>query len=66
MIKQTFNVTIFFRPGSRNPAKFRNVNDIKKLVEYCNKNLGTVYYANLYDSQTKIFIRREWQINCKN
>lgn len=65
MIKQTFNVTFFFKPGTRTPAKFRNVNDIKKAVEYCNKNIGIVYYVNLYDPKTKIFIRREWQIDFK-
>jgi hypothetical protein len=60
MNKQAYNITIFFKPATRTPAKFRNVTNLKKCVEYCNSKLGIVYYVNLYDPVTKIFIRREW------
>jgi hypothetical protein len=66
MIQQAFNVTVFFKPGTRQPAKYRNVIDLKKCVNYCNANLGSVYYVNLYHPKFKNFIRREWQIDFKN
>ena len=66
-MKQTkFNVTVFFKPTTRLPLKYRNVTDLKKCVNYCNANFGLVYYVNLYHPKYKNFIRREWQINFLN
>lgn len=66
MKQQSFNVTVFFKPNSRPPVKYRNVTDLKKCVKYCNVNFGIVYYVNLYHPKFKNFIRREWQIDFKN
>lgn len=63
MTHQPFKVIVFFKPGTRSPAKFNNVIDLKKCVNYCNNKLGIVYYVNLYHNKHKSFIRREWQID---
>lgn len=59
MIKETFSTTIFFKPGSISPHKYRNVNDIEKLAAYCAK-FGEVYYINCYCQKTKKFKKRVW------
>jgi hypothetical protein len=65
MKKQAFNVTVFFKPNTHQPVKYRNVTNIESCVNYCKKNFGIVYYINKYDPGTKNFICREWQINFK-
>jgi hypothetical protein len=65
MKKEAFNVTIFFKPNTHNPVKYRNVTNLQSCVNYCTKNFGIVYYVNLYDPLTKQFIRREWQMEFK-
>lgn len=65
MKKEAFRVTVFFKPNTHQPVKFKGVTNIPNLVAYCDKNFGIVYYVNLYDPITKQFIRREWQIQFK-
>jgi hypothetical protein len=63
MRKKEYHVTIFFKPNTHKPVKFRSVTNLEKCAAYCNKNFGIVYYMNLYDSITKNFIRRQWLID---
>ena len=61
MSKQLFTAIVFFSPFTKKlPFKYRNVNSEDKFSDFCRRKLpGSIYY-NLYDKQTKNFIKRIW------
>lgn len=59
MNNKTFSATLFFRPGTKKPRKYRNISNQKNFVEF-SKKLDDIYYINWYDQKTAIFQYREW------
>lgn len=64
MSKQTFSATVFFKPGTLKPRKYRNISS-RNRFEFNMTKTGA-YYINYYDQQTKAFAGRIWLQNFKS
>ena len=48
-----------FKPELKKaPFKYRNINKLDTFTKFCHKNLDGCVYANLYDKETRVFIKR--------
>jgi len=63
MSKQLLSATVFFKPGTHKPRKYRNVSIPHTLVSKMER-LGA-YYVNWYNQETGQFLRRQWLIEFK-
>lgn len=59
MNNQYFTAIVFFKPElKKTPFKYRNINKLDTFTKFCHKNLDGCVYANLYDKETRVFIKR--------
>jgi len=63
MSKQLFSATVFYKPGTLKPRKYRNISS-RNRFEF-NMAKTDAYYINYYDQQTKAFAGRIWLKNFK-
>lgn len=63
MSKELFSATVFFKPGTLKPRKYRNISS-KNRFEF-NMSKLEPYYINYYDQHTKEFLYRKWMQNFK-
>lgn len=61
MNKTTFSATIFFKPGTNRPRKYRNITNLRKFADFAAKS--GAWYMNLYDQKTGKFEARKWLIS---
>lgn len=54
------SATIFFKPGTKRPRKYRNISTQHSFTNWA-KNAGA-YYINWYDQKTGKFLFRKWLI----
>jgi hypothetical protein len=60
--KQTYSATIFYKPQTKRPRKYRNINNKNKFIEFT-KIDPDAYYINWYNQKSGIFESRHWVIN---
>jgi len=60
MTKEKFSATVFFRPGTLKPRKYRNITQLGRFEAY-NRHKGA-YYINYYNELGQ-FVRRVWLQN---
>jgi hypothetical protein len=63
MSKELLSATVFFKPGTIKPRKYRNVSIPYTLVNKMSR-IGA-YYVNWYDQKTGVFLRRQWIVDFK-
>lgn len=63
MSKPLLSATVFFKPGTVKPRKYRNVSIPYTLVQKMAR-LGA-YYVNWYDQDSGKFLRRQWLVDFK-
>jgi len=61
MSKPLKTAIIFFKPGTKRPRKYRNINNIVKFGEFALKQ--GAWYINWYNKQTAEFERRTWLVS---
>lgn len=60
--KQTFSATIFYKPNTKRPRKYRNINNKQRFLLFVKKD-PEAYYINWYDQKSGIFDIRQWVID---
>lgn len=61
MNRLKYNCVFFFE--NRQPAKYRNVSNIRNLWQYVERNLDRVKCVNLYYSDSKRFYKQVREFN---
>jgi hypothetical protein len=61
MGKELKSATVFFKPNTHRPRKYRNISNPVKFGQFC-ASLGG-WYINWYDQQSGKFDRRTWLIS---
>jgi hypothetical protein len=49
---------VFFKPGTKRPRKYNNINNVVKFARFC-QDLGA-YYINYYNKKDGKFEGRKW------
>lgn len=57
--KQIYSVTIFFKPNTKKPRKYRNVQNLKTFEYFAKKDIDA-YYFNVYEKENSTFVKRIW------
>ncbi len=60
MAKDLKSATVFFKPNTNRPRKYRNISNALKFGQFA-ASLGA-WYINWYDQQSGKFERRTWLI----
>lgn len=60
--KQIYSATIFYKPQTKRPRKYRNINNKNRFIEFAKKD-PEAYYINWYDQKNGIFDCRQWVID---
>lgn len=56
MEKKLLSATIFYKPGTIRPRKYRNISRKENFVMFAKKTNGI--YINFYDQKTKVYLYR--------
>lgn len=57
--KKTFSATIFYKPNTKRPRKYRNISRIENFIKFATKD-PEAYYINWYNQKSGIFVSRDW------
>lgn len=61
MNNKYYTAIVFFSPFTKKlPFKYRNIRDENNFVNFCKRKLPGSIYFNLYDKNTKYFVKRIW------
>jgi len=55
-MRKKYSITVFFKENNKKPRKYRNIINLITFTSFVRKSGG--WYMNLYDQQTKIYIKR--------
>jgi len=55
-MRKKYSITVFFKENDKKPRKYRNIINLITFTCFVRKAGG--WYMNLYDQQTKIYIKR--------
>jgi hypothetical protein len=61
MAKDLKTAIVFFKPGTKRPSKYRNINNVVKFACFC-QDLGA-WYINWYNPKDRKFEQRMWLIS---
>jgi len=58
-----YTAIVFFSPFLKQlPRKYRNIRDTQNFERFCRQKLNGAVYYNLYNKNTKEFVRREYLV----
>jgi|APGre2960657505_1045072.scaffolds.fasta_scaffold00883_21 hypothetical protein len=55
-MRKKYSITVFFIENNKKPRKYRNISNLISFTSFVKKS-GGIYY-NMYDQETKIYIKR--------
>ena len=55
--KKTFSATLFFKPGTKKPRKYRNISNQINFTKFAD-SLQDLWYINYYDQTTGTYLYR--------